>query len=104
MVGGGLQASANIIQGALPDCHASPAGLRRMLRPSLAAITILIALAGAAVHAQTDMPPDILVSRQLAESERLSVGDLVRLATNADGSNPRQFRIAGVYEPTPDPQ
>ena len=76
-----------------------------MLRPRvLAAIIILVALAGAAVHAQTDAPADILVSRQLAESERLSVGDVVRLATNADGSQARQFRIAGIYEPTPDPQ
>src|SRR5688572_27921594 len=76
-----------------------------MFRPRcLAALTIIVALAGAAAHAQTDAPADILVSRQLAESERLSVGDVVRLATTADGSNARQFRIAGIYEPTPDPQ
>lgn len=46
---------------------------------------------------------EILVSRQLAESEHLSVGDVVRLATDAAGSNPREFRIAGIYEPTPNP-
>src|SRR5262245_59667764 len=47
--------------------------------------------------------PEILVSRQLAETERLSVGDVVQLATRADGSGARRFRIAGFYEPTPNP-
>ena len=76
-----------------------------MLRPRLlAAIFVLLALAGASPHAQTAAATDILVSRQLAESERLSVGDIVRLATKADGSDARPFRITGIYEPTPDPQ
>ena len=76
-----------------------------MLRPPLlAAIFVLLALAGASPHAQTAAATDILVSRQLAESERLSVGDIVRLATKADGSDARPFRITGIYEPTPDPQ
>ena len=76
-----------------------------MLRPRiLAAILALFALAGASIRAQTNAVPDILVSRQLAESERLAVGDIVRLATRADGSEARSFRIAGIYEPTPDPQ
>jgi putative ABC transport system permease protein len=47
--------------------------------------------------------PSILISRQLLESQQLSVGDEVTLSAEADGSNPRQFRIAGEYEPTPDP-
>ena len=76
-----------------------------MLRTRLlAAIAVVFAVAGPAVLAQTHPAADILVSRQLAESERLAVGDVVRLATKADGSDARQFRIAGVYEPTPDPQ
>ena len=76
-----------------------------MLRPRLlAAIFVLLALAGASPHAQTAAATDILVSRQLAESERLAVGDIVRLATKADGSDARPFRITGIYEPTPDPQ
>ena len=79
-----------------------------MLRPRLlVAIFALLVLAGASPRAQTAQTPaatDILVSRQLAESERLSVGDVVRLATKADGSDARAFRIAGIYEPTPDPQ
>jgi putative ABC transport system permease protein len=48
-------------------------------------------------------PASILVSRQLAETEGLRVGDVVDLATNAAGANVRPFRISGIYEPTPDP-
>jgi len=48
-------------------------------------------------------PPDVLVSRQLAESEGLTVGSVIRLAADASGSRAREFRIAGIYEPTPDP-
>jgi ABC-type lipoprotein release transport system permease subunit len=55
------------------------------------------------VLAQSSLP-DILVSRQLADAEHLSVGATVRLATKADGTAAREFRIAGIYEPTPDPE
>lgn len=51
----------------------------------------------------TAEPPGVLVSRQLAEFQDLRVGDIVRLATDARGSNARTFRIAGIYEPTPNP-
>jgi ABC-type lipoprotein release transport system permease subunit len=66
------------------------------------------ALAGAALGtaplAQTpDIPPSILVSRQLAELEQIAVGDDVRLATDEQGTDARVFRVAGIYEPTPDP-
>ena len=47
--------------------------------------------------------PGILVSRQLLEAERLTVGDVVRLSAAPDGSNPSLLRIVGTYEPTPDP-
>src|SRR5262252_249988 len=47
--------------------------------------------------------PAILVSRQLLAKAHLSVGDVVTLAADANGTRARQFRIAGVYEPTPDP-
>lgn len=53
--------------------------------------------------AQDTKPPDVLVSRQLAESEGLTVGSVIRLATDAAGTRAREFRIAGIYEPTPDP-
>ncbi len=47
--------------------------------------------------------PAILVSRQLLQSQQLHVGDVVTLAADAAGRGARPFRIAGVYEPTPDP-
>jgi hypothetical protein len=48
-------------------------------------------------------PPAILVSRQLAARARLAVGDVVTLAVDGGGTRGRQFRITGIYEPTPDP-
>jgi putative ABC transport system permease protein len=64
---------------------------------------ILLAASGPLLHAQHAAAPDILVSRQLAEAEHLSVGDVVQLATTSDGTQKAEFRIAGIYEPTPDP-
>jgi putative ABC transport system permease protein len=66
-------------------------------------VVLFLVLGVGPVFAQTSAPPDILVSRQLAESEGLSVGTIVRLATDADGTRAREFRVAGIYEPTPDP-
>ena len=50
-----------------------------------------------------DSTPDVLVSRQLAAKAHLAVGDIVSVAADSAGTRSRQFRIAGVYEPTPDP-
>jgi putative ABC transport system permease protein len=47
--------------------------------------------------------PTILISRQLATAEGLSVGDTVSLASKPDGSSARGFRVAGIYEPVADP-
>src|SRR6516225_4296026 len=47
--------------------------------------------------------PDVLVSRQLAARAHLNVGDLVTLAADPAGHRSSTFRVAGVYEPTPDP-
>lgn len=66
-------------------------------------LAVLAAVATIAIAAQDAQPASILISRQLAEIERLAVGDLVELATDAKGANARAFRIAGIYEPTPDP-
>jgi putative ABC transport system permease protein len=75
--------------------------------PTRAVFTFVLAVAGAlaavATMAQEAPAPSILVSRQLAELEGLAVGDEVRLAPDADGTGARTFRIAGIYEPTPDP-
>ncbi len=63
--------------------------------------TLLCSLA--ASPAAADDVPTVLLSRQLAESRGLTVGALVRLAPRADGTGARTFRVAGIYEPTPDP-
>src|SRR6478735_5090169 len=47
--------------------------------------------------------PDILVSRQLMEAQRLRVGDTMALSTDSTGADPRRLRVVGQYEPTPDP-
>lgn len=48
-------------------------------------------------------PPDVLVSRQLAAKAHLLIGDIVTIAADANGARARSFRVAGIYEPTPDP-
>jgi putative ABC transport system permease protein len=76
------------------------------VRPGRFALFIALVglwLAPVAASAQAPIPPDVLVSRQLAESEGLRVGSVIRLATDASGTQAREFRIAGIYEPTPDP-
>ncbi len=73
----------------------------RYARQAIAlAFALLAATPLAAQHAPT---PEILVSRQLAYAEGLAVGDVIRLATAADGEDAVAFRVAGLYEPTPDP-
>jgi ABC-type lipoprotein release transport system permease subunit len=71
-------------------------------------VRCVLALAGAALIASVtvqadDTLPSVLISRQLSEGEHLVVGDVIRLSASEDGSNVQQFRVAGVYEPTPDP-
>jgi putative ABC transport system permease protein len=61
------------------------------------------AFASQEADVQNDEVPQILVSRQLAAAEGLSVGQVVHLAAEASGDDPRPFRIAGIYEPVPDP-
>jgi ABC-type lipoprotein release transport system permease subunit len=73
-----------------------------IVRHPLLLLTLL--LAATPVQAQTPAVPEILISRQLAEAEHLTVGTVVRLSPAADGTASRAFRVAGVYEPTPDPQ
>jgi putative ABC transport system permease protein len=48
-------------------------------------------------------PPDVLISRQLAEAFGIPTGTVVRVSTDSTGGNARAFRVAGVYEPAPDP-
>jgi ABC-type lipoprotein release transport system permease subunit len=63
----------------------------------------LLAVALPAATGPRDAAPAILVSRQLADSRALHVGDIVHLSAERTDTNARAFRIAGIYEPTPDP-
>jgi ABC-type lipoprotein release transport system permease subunit len=81
-----------------------------MLRSHRARVTafvaaLLVAFAYPAVTAPADdgALPDVLVSRQLAAQASLHVGDTVTFATDASGAGATRFRVAGTYEPTPDP-
>jgi putative ABC transport system permease protein len=74
---------------------------RRLLGGSIAAAVATAWLVGRAEPAGS--PTSILVSRQLMQSQGLHPGDVVSLATDASGAHARPFRIAGEYEPTPDP-
>jgi putative ABC transport system permease protein len=47
--------------------------------------------------------PEILLSRQLAEQAGVRVGDSVTVAADAEGARGMEFRVAGIYEPTPNP-
>lgn len=69
----------------------------------LVLIGLLGLLRGGPAFAQDASLPDVLVTRQLAEAEALQVGDTVTLSARADQADARRFRIAGIYEPTPDP-
>jgi len=81
-----------------------------MRRPFALRLTAFIALGTAALASfQPTAEPtssdvtDILVSRQLLESQDLAVGDLIDLAADPTGARARAFRIVGSYEPLPDP-
>src|SRR6266853_5521785 len=53
--------------------------------------------------AGSDAVPGVLISRQLLARANLSIGDVVTVAADPAGTRAAQFRVAGVYEPTPDP-
>ena len=71
----------------------------------VAASVFCAALAAASLDAQGEAQalPEILVTRQLMEARHLKIGDVVQLSTEPSGKDARGFRIAGVYEPAPDP-
>jgi hypothetical protein len=77
-------------------------------RNVLLSLGLAVALAHAGLPAmaavtQTVHLPAVLFSRQLLAARHLQVGDVVELSGDPSGANPRQFRIAGAYEPMPDP-
>jgi hypothetical protein len=59
--------------------------------------------AGAAREGGVEPIAEILVSRGLMRERGLSIGQVVMLSADPRGAGARPFRIAGVYEPTPDP-
>jgi putative ABC transport system permease protein len=79
-----------------------------MLRNKRFGIGFAAALTMAAVFPALSAPatgdlPAVLLSRQLAGQAAVRAGDTVTLAANANGVGGRAFRVAGIYEPTPDP-
>jgi len=62
-----------------------------------------LALALASATPAPAEPPKILVTRQLAEAQRLQIGDVVSISGDPSGRDPKPFKIAGIYDPTPDP-
>jgi putative ABC transport system permease protein len=78
---------------------------RILIMAPAACATALLTLA-AAVLAQSPAPrapAAILIARQLAARAQLAVGDVVTLAADPEGARRARFRVAGIYEPTPDP-
>ncbi|HKB13262.1 MAG TPA: ABC transporter permease [Vicinamibacterales bacterium] len=74
-------------------------------RAVLATVAIWLAVASTAAQApvRDSGLPSILVSRQLAARAHLAVGDVVTFGSDPAGTRRADFRIAGIYEPTPDP-
>ena len=77
---------------------------RRWLIGLCAAVVLVVGLAGKSSRAQEHAPvPDVLISRQLAEAFGLDSGDVVQFSNEQSGAAAREFRVRGIYEPTPDP-
>jgi putative ABC transport system permease protein len=68
-----------------------------------AALAAFLVTAAAGAVAPDASPPSILLSRQLATRAHISAGDIIALALDTKGTRSTAFRVAGVYEPTPDP-
>jgi len=77
--------------------------LHRGLRCLLAGLLVLTAAPHAAAPPVEADTPAVLISRQLLRNAHLAVGDVVLLSADRAGAQGARFRIAGVYEPTPDP-
>jgi len=77
--------------------------LHRGLRCLLAGLLVLTAAPHASAPPVEPDAPAVLMSRQLLRNAHLAVGDVVLLSAARAGAQGARFRIAGVYEPTPDP-
>jgi ABC-type lipoprotein release transport system permease subunit len=78
----------------------------RRILPICTSWLLAAAVSGADVplpaHASSSVP-EILLSRQLMEDAGVRVGDVVTLAVDSRESRSTQFKVVGIYEPTPDP-
>src|SRR3954452_17035130 len=70
---------------------------------ALAIVCAALGRVSLAAQDQAAAVAEILLTRQLMEARHLKVGDVVQLATEPSGKGARRFRIAGAYEPAPDP-
>ena len=66
----------------------------------LGSVALVVALHGPASQQELT---SILISRQLAEASGLRPGSIARLSAKPHDSNGRDAKIAGIYEPVPDP-
>lgn len=67
------------------------------------AVTLSYAVASTQPSPGVADVPEVLLSRQLLDEAGLRVGDPVTLAADEAGARSTRFRVAGAYEPTPDP-
>jgi ABC-type lipoprotein release transport system permease subunit len=79
-----------------------PRSVRARVAVFVAALLIALAYPVVTAPAVSGLP-EVLVSRQLAVRASLHVGDTVTFAIDASGARATRFRVAGTYEPTPDP-
>ena len=73
------------------------------VRATVAALAFGAALASASDSRPGPHLPSVLLSRQLAARAHVSVGDAVTIAIDPAGTRAVTVRVAGIYEPTPDP-
>jgi len=73
------------------------------VRSALLVFVVALAISASPGRAETDRFPPVAISRQLAEARHLSIGATIRLSTDRAGAHTREFRVVGIYEPTPNP-
>ena len=95
----GASSEASSVSGSTASSQASPEGPRE----EPASARGLRRMGGASAGATLLDPPAVLVSRQLLERRGLHVGQVVSFSSAPSGAGAKPFRIAGIYEPTPDP-
>ena len=79
------------------------AGLAVNVGQALSAQATEVKKPDATAASATDGTPDVLVSRQLMARAGLTIGEVVTISADPAGKRAARFRVAGVYEPTPDP-